>query len=1266
MLDYIHDDSTFLQPPDDPNTYTLGSIGKHNVVICCLPKGKIGNNSAAVSATQMARTFPSIKIGLMVGIGGGVPPKVRLGDVVISAPVDQYQGVVQWDFGKAEQGGKFRRTGGLNNAPNSLLTALTKMETNAAMRGSKILQYLEEMEVKWPKLVPEYTRSASLEDPLSATGDSAAANTAVDTYGNSTEPRIHYGLIASGNRVIKDEKFRDALNESLGGNLLCVEMEAAGLMDNFPCIVIRGICDYADSQKDKCWQEYAATVAAACAKELLECVRPSAVDAERPMKDTLGEVLHAVSGIDATIKTIRSNLDRKEDFEILNWLTPLEFNSQQNDYIKRRQPGTGQWLLDSVEFQNWLDMKKGTLFCPGIPGAGKTILTSVIIDDLCKRYQRHPDIGIAYIYCHFRSEKEHTLDSLLASVLKQLAQGLSSLPSNVRELYDRHKSRNTRPSCDEIVRTLHSVAAMCSKTFIVIDALDELSPVDGCRKKLLFEIFKVQTGIGANIIATSRFIPSVEQEFEKSTSLEIRASNADIQKYVDGRMMELSCAPGPDLQCEIMTVISQGADGMFLLAALHLESLKSKTTVRKIRIALDEIRKQSETTTNDDTSRKLDPAYKEAMTRIKDQNKDSRALAEKVLPWIVYCNRALTVSEIQHALSVEVGMTALDPDNIPDIHCILSVCAGLVTIDIESDIVRLAHYTTQEYLQRKWTEWFPDPSCSHEDIASVCITYLSFDTFVSGPCAWPEFDKRLHAYPLYKYAACNWALHTRASLSLGERIPLVLDFLEQTAKVSASAQVISREHKKLVHIPHSNTFWTMEGIHLSAYMGLEIAVRQLVDNGYDPDTNHPSGYTPLSYAATSGHIGVVKLLLTSGRVNPNPKVPIRRSPLDLAVAHRHTEVAKLLIATKAVDIHSKYGSRQTLLHRAVHHGQESMVKLLLTVEELDLNSEDIEYQTLLHWGARHKKILSTLLATKCFDSNYKDKFGMTPLHYAAMYDCSESIKCLLAIEGTDINATSINGETPLHISIRFRAKKSTEILLSTLGVDLNIIGNSREGMRDGGALLSGSCERLRGSSSSGQDSSGRNHKSVTPLHLAVMMKYIPGVQSLLDTDGVQLNAKSGIGWTALHIAVDADQERMVKLLADRADVNERCVYTTDFGVYGYGRTKFVDMTSLHIAALKGSAKITELLLAAGAKMDFLAVWKGTMEVTPLHLAVSRNHLAVVKILLEWGADISCRVTFDGISNRTPLQIAKMQGQNAMAEMLLEHGAEDVMDSQREI
>ena len=320
MLDEEHE--PLPTPRNDHNAYTLGSICGHNVVIACLPN--MGTNPAATVATSMINTFQSIRFGLMVGIGGGIPSKVNLGDVVVSQPVADYHGVVQWDMGKLERGGQFVHTGSLNRPPNALLNASNQLKSNYEMYGSKINEYLDDVERRFPRLAPKYTRRECLEDPLLVSKRGRRTSTedhflsslwqAVITMiayllgswalgpvieenkrlsekaeeaRTQGEVRIHHGLIASGNKVIKDAQSRDSLDKAFGGHLLCVEMEAAGLMNDFPCIVIRGICDYADSWKEKSWQEYAAAVAAAHAKEILGCVQPSVVDAEDSAKAML-------------------------------------------------------------------------------------------------------------------------------------------------------------------------------------------------------------------------------------------------------------------------------------------------------------------------------------------------------------------------------------------------------------------------------------------------------------------------------------------------------------------------------------------------------------------------------------------------------------------------------------------------------------------------------------------------------------------------------------------------------------------------------------------------------------------------------------------------------------------------------------------------------------------------------------------------------------------------------------------------------------------
>ncbi|KAH0429060.1 hypothetical protein CcaCcLH18_08687 [Colletotrichum camelliae] len=355
MLDTQHTRIPNMQPSSDTNAYTLGSIGKHNIVIACLPKGRLGTVSAANVATHMITTFPSIKIGLMVGIGGGIPSnKVRLGDVVVSTPTGRHPGVVQWDIGKTKEGGMFERTGSLNNPPTFLLTALTRIESDHEMGDSKISEHLDDINRKFPKMAPKYLRSEFLRDVIfeadskhinSVNSDEedeydpcSSCNKAHAIEKKPEEARIHYGLVASGNQVIKDGMFRDKLNEALGGNVLCVEMEAAGLMTNFPCLVIRGICDYADSHKNKKWQEHAAAVAAAFAKEFLAYVDADMVHAEpsvhRVLRDISGIIMRTTSKLD----NLGYSLDRQSELKVLEWVTPFDYGPQQSDTFQRQHP----------------------------------------------------------------------------------------------------------------------------------------------------------------------------------------------------------------------------------------------------------------------------------------------------------------------------------------------------------------------------------------------------------------------------------------------------------------------------------------------------------------------------------------------------------------------------------------------------------------------------------------------------------------------------------------------------------------------------------------------------------------------------------------------------------------------------------------------------------------------------------------------------------------------------------------------------------------
>ncbi|KAM0720996.1 hypothetical protein Q7P37_003281 [Cladosporium fusiforme] len=314
LLDEEHQNPNI--PQNDDNQYACGQINGredpdvvYNVVIGCFPSGYQGTVAAGALALAMSHSFPNLQMNLLVGIGGGVPsPKdIRLGDVVISEPTATHGGLIQYDLGKETVSG-FQRKGFLLPPPVSWLAAIVRMKSDHRAHGSRVAELLNQMFERYPRLRRSYGRpkydilfDSEYDHPA---GLSNCANCDRQYVVDDREPRdypdepeIHYGLIASGNKVIKNARLRDEIHIEEGG-VDCFEMEAAGVATNtssFRCIVIRGISDYADSHKNDEWHGYAAAAAAALAKELLGYMRLSQSDPDDTVPSTVYEGLD-VSG----------------------------------------------------------------------------------------------------------------------------------------------------------------------------------------------------------------------------------------------------------------------------------------------------------------------------------------------------------------------------------------------------------------------------------------------------------------------------------------------------------------------------------------------------------------------------------------------------------------------------------------------------------------------------------------------------------------------------------------------------------------------------------------------------------------------------------------------------------------------------------------------------------------------------------------------------------------------------------------------------------
>lgn len=268
----------------------------------------------------------------------------------------------------------------------------------------------------------------------------------------------------------------------------------------------------------------------------------------------------------------RHREDHREKVAILDWLTQVDYTSLQSEYIRKPLAGTGLGLLNSPEYQKWLQNDKRSLFFLDAPGTGKTVVTSVVVENLTTHFRNEKSIGVAYLYCDLQRKNEQQADHLLASLLQQLVQGLPSLPNCVKSLYGYHKDKGTYPSLSEISRTLQSVAAKYLRVFIVVDALDECQESNQCRSIFLSQLSYLQANTRSNIFATSRPIPDSIKILEGVAMMKTSGTDEDVKSYIDAYLPELqlfdqtnqglSKETKEKYKHEIRTTITSVADGV--------------------------------------------------------------------------------------------------------------------------------------------------------------------------------------------------------------------------------------------------------------------------------------------------------------------------------------------------------------------------------------------------------------------------------------------------------------------------------------------------------------------------------------------------------------------------------------------------------------------------------------------------------------------------------------------------------------------------------
>ena len=309
-----------------------------------------------------------------------------------------------------------------------------------------------------------------------------------------------------------------------------------------------------------------------CEAAWLICIDSKLSQAIQKDVDHIAHV--AVPRLEQGVGALQLSHDGERRDKILRWISSSDFPALQSDLIERRQEGTGQWFIEDAAFLDWINGATKTLFCPGIPGAGKTMMAASVIDHLLKT-ARTSKIGLAYLFCNYKEQESQTIALFLGAILQQIAYRQDLVAEPVAQLYENHTKSKTRPSSKEVYSTIESVLDTCATTYIIVDALDECPNKDGTRTKLLKLLRRLQSQSDVRLMVTSRFVPDIESELTYASKLEVRASHTDVKRYVNGQMYRLPKCVQHDLklQEEIQHAIADAIDGMFVLGTLFRLSL---------------------------------------------------------------------------------------------------------------------------------------------------------------------------------------------------------------------------------------------------------------------------------------------------------------------------------------------------------------------------------------------------------------------------------------------------------------------------------------------------------------------------------------------------------------------------------------------------------------------------------------------------------------------------------------------------------------------
>ncbi|KAH8696360.1 putative ankyrin repeat-containing protein [Talaromyces proteolyticus] len=1184
--------------PRDANTYHLGRIGDHNVVIACLPAEATGKVSAATVAKDMLRSFPSIRFGLMVGIGGGVPYKaqervnnngnekdysddesetdmeeiqdIRLGDVVVSLHSKSTEAVVQYDFGKSEQEKRFVHTGGkLNKPPNIVLNAVSRLQADHARGRYKIPEMLSAMLSDNPTMMkfqhqgfekdrlfkPEVVHEEGKKSCKACYGVNDG-NVVRRKDRSEKVPRIYYGTIGSADQVMRDAILRDQWASK--ENIICFEMEAAGLMDSFPCIVIRGICDYADSHKNKIWQPYAAATAASYAKELLLVIPGQGITVLSPIKQLLSvsKQLDSVNqGLSRAFEQRESHHHERmeraltEDQRRCHQVFKTSTYEERKNNNPHRIPGTCEWALRSPEYLRWWEAPNNDLlWISADPGCGKSVLAKSLVDEVFKT----SDPSISIVYFFFKdNDEQNNLATALCAILHQLFSLQPQLLRHALPFWEKNHEKIQHEVGDmwRIFLAATSDPTM-GKTICVFDALDECRSQD--QKQLIQKLQEHHTQSHPSgerkwlkFLATSRPYDDIQDSFRSVTKsfpqIHLRGEEENDQiheeinlvvkvKVADlGERLNLCTQKQRQLEKDLLHMNHRTYLWLYL-AIDHIETaLKDSFWPDQEPIPL--------------VPKDVNDAYEKILDRVTPKQE---ATVKKILQIIVGARRPLTVQEMAMALG-----------------------------------------TAREFLITKVNrstsiKWYLEPNETEIEMTRICVGYLLMDDVAGGS-----------KQDLLNYSAENWPDHFRHIQSKDDRLDQEVYKLYNlnTKLFGLWFPIFWKAEMAYGRQP------SMNALHLAAFNGHNDMVSVLVINEkYVIDQADNTNMNALRWACLRGHSNIVQILLAEG-TDVNGQGGNYGNALQAASFGGHFDIIQQLL-DKGADVNAQGGKYGNALQAASYRGHLNIVQQLLD-KGADINAQGGEYG-------------NALQAASCGGD----------LHIVQQ----------LLSKGADVNAQGGKYGNALQTASLRRHLNIVQQLLNK-GADINTQGGEY-----GNALQAASCggdlHIVQQLLSKGADVNAQEGKYGNTLQAASFGGHFDIVQQLLNK-GADVNAQGGEYGNALQAASYRGHLNIVQQLLDKgADVNAQ--------EEKYGN-------ALQAASFGGHFDIVQQLLDKGADINAHGGYFGNA----LQAASYRGHLNIFQRLLDKGADANAHGGYFG----NALQAASYGGHLDIVQQLLDKGAD---------